>query len=534
MRKGSSNSFIKGAFILGAAGIIIKILGAFFRIPLANLIGDEGMGYFQSSYPIYLLLVVISTAGFPTAIAKLVSEKVAIGDKYGAHRIFKVSFIALFVIGIITSSALFFGARIYSYNFIKNPKAYYSTLAIAPALFFVPLMSAFRGYFQGLQNMKPTAISQIAEQAGRVLLGLGLAYILLDRELEIAAAGAASGASAGALFGAIIITFIYFAYRRNSEIPKAVGKIEDTSTILRNLLVIAIPITIGAAVLPVMQTIDAGIVMRRLQDIGYTENAANSLFGQLTGMANPLINFPQVITAAIQVSLVPAVSLLAARKDTYSLNSTIEAGVRISLLLALPAAIGLVILAEPIMLLLYPLQLESAVSASKILAVLGFGVIFLSVFQTLTGVLQGLGRPIIPVLNLAVGAVIKLVLSYILIGIPSINIRGAAIATIIGYGIAAILNLMYIRNKMKIRFNFINVFLKPTISVIVMAVIVRISFSIFNTSLGNNKATMVSIIIGGLVYGIMLLVTKTITEEDFELMPGGKKLYKVVRIFNKK
>ncbi|SKC91177.1 putative polysaccharide biosynthesis protein [Maledivibacter halophilus] len=534
MEKSNSNSFIKGAFILGAAGMIIKILGAFFRIPLGNLIGDEGMGYFQSSYPIYVLLGVISTAGFPTAIAKLVSEKIAIGDEYGAERIFKVSFMALLVVGISTSSLLFFGARFYTNYFLKNPKAYYSTLAIAPALFFVPIMSSFRGYFQGLQNMKPTAVSQIAEQIGRVVLGLALAYILLDKKLEIAAAGAAFGASAGGLFGAIIITYIFFRYKRKKGEFRPKGEIEDTSTILNKLLKIAIPIAIGAAVVPIMQTIDAGIIMRRLQDIGYDEDTANSLFGQLTGMANPLINFPQVLIAAIQVSLVPAVSHFVTRRDIRSLNTTVEAGLRVALLIGLPAAIGLVILAKPIMILLYPLQIESAVNASKILSVLGFGVIFLSIYQTLTGVLQGIGKPFIPVRNLFVGALVKLVLSYILIGIPTLTIRGAAIATVIGYGIAAILNLIYIKSHINMRFNFVNVFLKPAVSVTIMAIAVRFTYSIINANLGNNKSTLISITLGAVVYGIMLLLTKTLNEEDFGLMPGGKKIYKIARIFYRK
>ncbi|RKD20917.1 stage V sporulation protein B [Caminicella sporogenes DSM 14501] len=527
------NSFLKGAFILGVAGIIVKILGAFFRIPLANIIGDDGMGYYQSAYPIYLLLVVISTAGFPTAIAKLVSEKVAMGDNYAAHRIFKVAFSVLFIIGIITSSILFFGAGFYSKVIIKNPKAYYSTLAIAPALFFVPIMSAFRGYFQGLQNMKPTAISQIIEQMGRVVLGLGLAFILLNKKLEIAAAGATFGATAGSFFGAIMMTYIYFKYKKSEKIKyTALEKRETTSEIIRNLLTIAIPITIGAAVMPVMQSIDAAIVMRRLQDIGYNASQANGLYGQLTGMANPLINLPQVLTAALQISLVPAVSHLIARKDTKSLFSTIEAGMRISLLIGLPSAVGLVILSKPIMMLLYPRQIDSAINASAILAILGYGIIFLSLFQILTGILQGFGKPFVPVKNLFTGAVVKLILSYILLGISFLNIRGAAIATVIGYAVAAILNFAYII-KMGIKFNFINVILKPIISVVLMAVVVKFSYSILSSILGNNIATLIAVVLGVVVYGLMLLITKTITEEDLQILPGGSKLQKIFKIFNR-
>lgn len=532
MSKG--NSFLKGAVILGSAGIVVKILGAFFRIPLSNLIGDDGMGYYQSAYPIYLLLLVISTAGIPTAIAKLVSEKVAKGDRYGAHRVFRVAFGTLLIVGLITSSILFFGAGLYV-KFIKNPNAYYSTLAIAPALFFVPIMSAFRGYFQGLQNMKPTAISQIIEQLGRVVLGILLAVLFLDKGLEVAAAGATFGATSGAFFGAIIVTFIYFRYKKVEGINiKRTQDEESVGIILKKLLTIAIPITLGAAVIPVMNSIDAAIVMRRLQDIEYTVKESNGLYGQLTGMANPLINLPQVLTAALQISLVPAVSHLAARRDTKELYSTIEAGVRIALLIGLPAATGLIILSKPIMILLYPLQIESAISASGILSILGYGVIFLSLFQTLTGILQGLGKASIPVRNLFVGAIVKLILSYILIGIPQINIRGAAIATITGYGIAAVLNLIYIKKYTNIKFDYINVIIKPTISVIAMALVVKYTYSILNMSLANSISTLSSVAVGAIVYGIMLLITRTITEADLDLMPGGSKIKGFTRLFYRK
>jgi stage V sporulation protein B len=251
-------------------------------------------------------------------------------------------------------------------------------------------------------------------------------------------------------------------------------------------------------------------------------------------MANPLINLPQVITAALQISLVPAVAHLAVRRDMNSLYDTIEAGIRIALLVGLPAAVGLVILSKQIMVLLYPMQIESAINASNILSVLGFGVIFLSLFQTLTGMLQGLGKPSVPVKNLFIGAVVKLVLSYILIGIPELNVRGAAIATVTGYGIAAVLNFIYIKRYTKISLNYINVIIKPVISVIAMAVVVKYLYQILNSNFGNNISTLAAVAVGALVYGIMLIVTRTLTEEDFEIMPGGSKLQKITSVFYRK
>lgn len=518
------HSFLKGAAILGAAGIVVKIIGAFFRIPLANIIGDEGMGYYQSAYPIYLILLVASTAGFPTAIAKMVSERTARGDAFGADRIFKLSFFILAAIGVATSSLLFFGARYYAEVLIKNPKAYHSTMAIAPALLFVPIMSSFRGYFQGLRDMRPTALSQIVEQLGRVVIGMSLAYVLLNRGLEIAAAGATFGAGAGALVSAFLMVLIYTRHRAG-RLRKPAGPVEPASAIIKDLLRIAIPITIGASVLPVMNSIDVGIVLRRLQDIGYSESAANGLYGQLTGMATPLMNLPQIVTAAIQISLVPAVSHMMARGEETLLGDTVRSALRVTLIVALPAAFGLVALSEPIMRLLYPLKIESAVSASTILSVLGFGIVFLSLFQTMTGILQGLGKPMVPVRNLFMGALLKVLLTYVLVGIPSLNVRGAAIGTVFGYALAAFLNGRHLKRRIGIPMPMASTAGKPFLSALVMAAAAFGAHRLMTPLTGGNLATVAAIGFGALIYGWMLINTGAIAAEDFELMPKGRRIY---------
>ncbi|WZL72818.1 polysaccharide biosynthesis protein [Clostridiaceae bacterium 35-E11] len=526
----SSRSFLKGAVILGVAGIIVKIMGAFFRIPLGNMIGDEGMGYYQASYPIYVLLLTISTAGIPTAISKLVSEKNAMGDRYGAHRVFKVSFILLFIIGITTSSILFFGAR-RIVLLIKNPGAYYSMVAIAPALLFVPIMAAYRGYFQGLQDMVPTAVSQIIEQFGRTVVGLVLAIVLLKKGTEVAAAGASFGAAAGAITGALMIIFIY--YRRREKIlyeihANPVIKQESSQKIIYRIFSIAVPITIGAAILPIMNMIDVAIVMRRLQSIGFTEEAANSLYGQLTGMAAPLINLPQIVTVGLAVSLVPAISDASQKRDIATVRSTIQTGTRVSLLIGLPAAIGLVTLSKPIMLLLFPLQQESAVSAAASLSILGFGVIFLTLVQTFTGILQGLGKPLIPVTNLFIGALLKVVLTYVLTGIYAINVKGAAIGTVTAYATAALLNFFAVKRLTRTKFSLVNFVIKPVISVAAMSISVLFIYNHFVNQLGNRGTTVIAVGIGAVIYGLMLLTTGGITKADFEMIPGGRKLVKIL------
>ncbi|MBF8983631.1 polysaccharide biosynthesis protein [Lutibacter sp. B2] len=526
----SSKSFLKGAAILGAAGILVKIMGAFFRIPLGIIIGSEGLGYYQSSYPIYVLLLVISTAGIPTAISKLVAERNAMGDRYGAHRVFKVSFSLLLVVGIVTSSMMFFGAGVLT-RIIKNPGAYYSILAIAPALLFVPIMAAYRGYFQGLQDMVPTAISQILEQFGRTVVGLVLAMILFKQSTEYAAAGASFGAAAGAITGAMMIIYIYYKKRKNILLQiNNCGKFkqESSSTIVYKILAIAIPITIGAAILPIMNMIDAALVMRRLQIIGYTIKESNQLYGQLTGMAAPLINLPQVITVALAMSLVPAISDANQRKDINGMKTTIQTGTRITMLIGLPAAVGLVTLAKPIMLLLYSNRLEEAISAASILSILGVGVIFLTLVQTFTAILQGLGKPIIPVRNLFIGALFKIAMTYFLTSIPSINVKGAALGTVTTYAVAAILNFIEVKRITKTEFSIVNFVIKPFIAVGAMAISVLYIYSSISMRLGNKMSTVIAVAVGGTIYGLMLLATGAITKDDFDMLPGGKKLVKIL------
>lgn len=530
-----NKSFIGGAIILGIAGIIIKVLGAFFRIPLTNIIGDDGMGYYQTAYPIYNLFLTLAIAGIPTAIARMVSERLALDRKYEAHRVFKVSFGLLFATGVVTSSILFFGAGTIT-KLIKEPGAVYCMQAIAPALFFCPLMSSFRGYFQGRQNMNPTAVSQVVEQCFRVAIGLGLAVILLDRGLNIAAAGASFGATAGAFFGFIGIAIVYLRNRRAileefRDDPKE--DLESVKDILKDILVIAVPITIGSAVLPIMNTIDTALVKTRLMSIGYSSDLARGLYGQLTGMASPLLNFPQVLLQAVSMSLVPVVASAYKRREFGFMQKNISLALRYASILAIPCAVGMSVLSEPIMLLFYPKQKEAAVSAAGCLAILAYGVIFLGLTHALTGILQGVGKQTVPVRNLCFGALAKTGVTFALTGIPALNVKGAAIGTVAAYFTAAFLDFLSMRKYTDTKVDYALTFLKPAVSAAVMGVAVHFVYGFTYRALGNAMATALSIGCGVAVYGVLILATKAITLEELEGMPRGKKITAVLRRFIK-
>ncbi|MFR8871091.1 putative polysaccharide biosynthesis protein [Paraclostridium sordellii] len=528
------DSFLKGALILGLAGIIVKIIGAFFRIPLGNLIGAEGMGYYQAAYPVYTLFLTLATAGFPTALAKLVSEKMAIGDYRGAHKVFKVSYMVLAITGFVAFCIFFFGADFIVNDIMKNPGAKLAMLAISPALLFVPIMSAYRGYFQGRREMGHIAISQISEQLFRVVLGITLAYLLMSSVgpnpgPEQGAAGAIMGATIGAIASIIYLIIAYLLklkiIKREIKISKKLRE-ESIVKVLEKLLVVAIPITIGASVMPLVNMIDNVIVIRRLVEAGFSQTQANIMFGQLTGMAMAIVNLPAVITVAMSMSLVPTISQAYALGNRFKVIKETKSAIKITLMIVLPAAFGMASLAHPIMKLLYPSQPSSV---GTILLVLTPCVVFLGLIQSLNGILQGMGKPVIPVICLAIGMIFKVVISYTLTAIPQINVIGSALGTVTAYFVAAILELIYIKKAIKMKLSIKQFVIVPLVIVNIMFLSVKLSFGLTIEALGNNLSTVISICVGGVIYLIATLALGGIDKEELLNIPKGDKLYKVLR-----
>ncbi len=528
------NKFIKGAAILGIAGIMIKVLGAIFRIPLTNWIGDDGMSYYGFAYSIYSALLVLSTAGIPVAISRMVSERIAVGEYKNAHKVFRTATALLFAIGIVSFAVCYFGGEAITAA-LGNPDAAMAVKAISPALLFVPLFSAFRGYFQGRQNMNPTAISEITEQLVRVIVGLYLAYQLLHTGLKEAAAGASFGASAGSVAGLAIIVMIYLLNRRtiHRKIDLNNKQVEETAVILRKIVSIAVPIIIGCEIMPIMTLIDTGIIMTRLQDTGWSYEEAKSLYGLLSGFCNSLIAFPQVFTQAVAVSLVPAVAAAFKIKNKNGVQENIKLGYRTTMIMAFPCAFGIFALAEPILLFLYPAQKASAVAAVPTLMIMAVSVIFLAITQTSVGVLQSIGKQTVPVIHLAIGCVGKVIVTYILVGIHSVNIKGAAIGTMLAYVVAFVLNNISVRRYTGTKLNYDLTYVRPCIAAAIMGVCAFAAHKLCVGFLGNSVATLLAIMVGVVVYGILIFALKAITLKEVESMPGGTKLVKVLRKFVK-
>lgn len=343
MAKGQN--FLKGALILSIAGAISKIMGAIYRIPLARLIGGEGMGLYQMAYPIYTTILALATAGVPVAISVLVSKNETRGYTGDSKKIFRVSLLILLVFGFLLTLVVMQSAHFIANSVLHEPRAYYPILAVAPAIFFSSLMSVFRGYFQGHQSMMPTAVSQVVEQLFRVTAVLFLAFLLFPRGLEYAAAGATFGAVVGGVFGLIILTIYYYRFQRAQK--KSGAKLLYTgtrsATLAREMVRLAIPVSFGAVVLPLVQMLDAIIVPGRLLAIGYSTSQSTALYGELSGMAAVLIGLPTIFTISIATSLVPAVAEALASSNSRLLTEHLNYGLRAGMIISFPCAAGLYI-----------------------------------------------------------------------------------------------------------------------------------------------------------------------------------------------
>ncbi|MDZ4132122.1 MAG: polysaccharide biosynthesis protein [Dethiobacteria bacterium] len=521
----NSSAFVRGAAILAVAGILARVIGAVFRIVLAAILGDEGIGLYQYAYPIYSTLLVISTAGVPVAVSKIMAEKIALHDYREAMRVFRIAFIILSLSGLLITLVLLFGADYIARVVVRDAKALYPIMAIAPAIFFVTIMASLRGFFQGQQNMAPTAISQLLEQLARVAFSIFMVIFLLPIGLEYAAAGATSGAAVGGLAGLLMLAFLYWRKKGSFQLlaeQQIEHSPESISRIIGRIFSLAIPVTIGGLVIPLITLIDLAVVPRQLQAAGFDIETARALYGQLTGMAGSVVYFPNVVALALSISLVPAISEAFALQDSALIKSRTAIAVKLTVLFSLPATLGLYLLAEPITMLLFNNE-----QAGYALAYLSWSVIPLCLYVTTTGLIQGLGRPIIPALNMLYGGLVKTVLAWYLTAMPELNIGGAAIASVVGIGVAAILNLIFVARSTGWRARAAEIIFLPMLAVAAMSLVVYATYAGFTHYAGpfltagrlNGLATLMAIFLGMLVYGLVLLITGGLSREELLMVP---------------
>ncbi len=529
----------KQGAILAFAGIFARFLGFLYRIPLTAMLGDEGNGIYSGGYVIYTLFLIISSAGLPAAISKMVSERMAHGKYREAHSIFRIAIIFAFVSGFISMLILFFGAvPLEKFGNVEGSR--YAIMTLAPTIFIVSIMSVYRGYFQGMKNTMPTAISQVTEQIVNGIFSVVMCYVLINAtfstnlvggNLAGGAAGGTIGTGLGALVGLITLWYIYNKQRQDiyRNIRRDRSRPKDASYLLKELVSTSFPIILGAAVFSMTNIIDMSMIVSRLLDSGaFTEPQAKALYGQLSGKYLVLISLPISISTSLATASIPEIAEEIANRNYFNANQKINYTVKLTMIVSIPAAIGLSVLANQILWCLFPTQKEGGM----LLMVGGISVIFLSLTQIMGGMLQGISKYYIPVFAAICGAVVKIVLNYFLVVIPSINVVGAVIGTIVCYMIASIIDCVYVQKTMNIHFDFGGIFIKPLLSATIMGVCVFLSYQLFFQTLGlivspylsNAVAMIISVLIGVVAYFVSLYKFNGITVDEIESLPYGRKI----------
>ncbi len=534
MAQEKKQSFMKGAAILTASTLIVKMLGLLFSIPLSNFIGDDGMSYFYTAYQIFAVFLTLSTAGLPVAVSRMVSTAYSQGRKREADRVFFVAFWLFFTVGLLGCLAMFFGSGWIAREVMANPGADKAIMALAPTMFFVSLMSALRGYFQGRSNMTPTAVSQTIEAVTKVVIGVGLAVYILKRydSDAWAAVGAIIGVSVSAFLGLVYLA-AYKARqrRRDRKAPeKDDGPSASKQELLKSLLKFAVPITLGACFLNLLDLVGDSVLMNRLQfTAGFSKEEAQTMYTALSN-ARKYFDLPGAFVIPISTSLLPMLSGAVASHDRESIDHITTLSLRVTLLISIPASVGMCLFAEPICGVLLAGRLEMAAAAAPLLAVLSIAIAFNSTLYTTNAILQSFGHPVIPVRNMAVGGVVKIALSYVLNGLPEINVMGSAVSTVVSYFLIMVLNFIAIRRLLPDLDSIVKTALPMVFSAAVMGGVSYAAYWGLCFFLPSRAAFLPAVAIAVVVYAVCSVACRAVTYDEIVMLPKGAALARILHV----
>ena len=618
-RTSKPNTFFGGAAILAVGILVVKLIGMFYKIPLLNIIGEQGSADFNNAYNIYSVLLTISTAGLPVAVSKLVSEADALGRRNQVRRTFRLALALFLILGVLSFLVMFFGSEQLA-GLMNDSMAAPGIRALAPAVICVGCLSAFRGYAQGHGNMTPTAVSQIIEALCKLTVGLGLAYWLVGHGADAshAAAGAITGVTVGTIV-ALAYMLMNFLITRSQEPQLADDRPDEPSTILKHLLMIAVPITISSSMVGIVTVIDTSLVQGQLQRallenqdtwnlygnfVDFTslkealsawqaalpdgsavsmslldqyaaqaealrdqqsaltdlqsaslelhaalENISRTLYGNYSGALN-IYNLPTSLMAAVTAAVIPAVSGALARRDRRGAGRITGSALRISALAACPMAVGLFVLGEPIMALIFP-NLNPQL-AGPLLSTLGLATLFVCMMLVCNSILQAHGFVSLPVIIMVAGGVVKIITNYNVVIQPTIGIYGAPMGNILCFALCMTLDLVVMSRVLPRRPRYIQVFVKPLAASALMGLgawaVYGLMSKLFEATgifmsadpvthevlglsrTGNAAATLLAILVAVVIYGVLVIALRAITKDDLMLMPKGEKIARMLHL----
>ena len=520
-----TQSFLSGTLILLGAGIITKALSALFIIPLTRLIGAEGVGLLQMASPIFIAVLMFSASGIPVATSKLVSERLAVGNESGARQVVSVCLAAMCLVGTSLSYALYARAGLVASLVVKDPRVFFPLRCLSPAIAFITCSAVLRGYFQGRRIMAPTAISNVVEQTVRVIVGLGLAYVLLPRGVHFSAAGAAIGGSCGAAVGFLLLLAYFTVLGRESPTEASGRRIQASSarslrrhspiSTLRELACLSWPVTMASLVGPLQDFLNSAIIPARLQSIGFSVSRSAELYGHLTGMALGLVALPGVVTTAMAINLIPQVASAHANRQRHRTIQLSKTAIRGALLVGIPASVGLFALPAEISFLLF-----RDPGAGIPLKIMAFGATFLCLQQTTASVLNGMGRVGVPLRNSLVGAGCATLTNYVLTGVPGLDIRGAAFGIGLGFLVTGVLNMTAVRRLTGAGLGVFMIGWRAAVgSAVMFPVVLGVNGFLLVRTLNHTIAAPLAIFVGIVVYGLALVFLGELSPREITIIP---------------
>ena len=534
--KKKKNTFAKNVLMLMFSQVLIKLLGLIYRLAITNVkgFGDVGNGYYSAGYQVYAVLLIISSQGIPGAVSKLVSNKVAKGKYNEAHRVFKISMVVFGIIGFIASLLLLLSANFVSSKILNVPDVSYVLKVLSPAIFFVCVSAVIRGYFAGLGTMKASSVSQALEQFFNCVLTITFVYALVGKEPYIMAAGGNLSTTL-----AILISFSYLIvfYKKNIKEWReesddvVITTKEENKKMAKMIIATAIPLTVGSVISVVTSFIDTVTVSNCIQ-IAYSgilkskillEKEAMRLTGILSKV-DTLVNLPLAVNLSFYSALIPEITAAISKKDFKSASKKISFSISSSLLILIPCAIGFIVLADPILKMLYP----NASDGAHILQIAAVTMVFVGINHTIQGSLFGLGKMYTPALALLIGCVIKIGLNLVLITNPNINIYGAVISSFICQFVVFMIVYITMKRNIKVKFEPVKHIVKPLLAGLIMGAVIFFINYLFNGVIRNSILTIINIMIGAVVYLISVFALKILSKDEILMLPKGEKIYNLL------
>ena len=527
-KKVRKETFIQGILALMFSQVLIKIFGLIQTLYLTNRegFGDKGNSIYMNGYHIYALLLAISSIGVPNAIAKLISERLALGDNKGAQRIFRIAFATFAVIGFVGTLFLFFGAHYIANNFLYVPEAEFTIKTLSPAIFFVSISSVMRGYFNGRQEMAATSKSQTFEQVFKTILTVALvelAVFMTNQNTVVMATFATIATSLATILSFIYLFRFYKIARRDINVENKPGVETEkgsVKSIVKKILGVSIPISISSILSSINKNVDSFTVVRLLKPkLG---EKANELYGILSGKVDILTSMPLAFNIAFATALVPAISAARVKNDKETINNRISFSLLVTLLIGLPCTVGMLVYADGILNLLFPAESAGAM----LLAISALTIFFTALAQTINGALQGLGKVKVPAIALGCGVFVKLIANLVLIPIEGIYANGAAIGSVLCHIVSFSIVYYTLRKTVKLQFKLHRLMIRPVLATIIMMIFSYPSYLfIMNLASSIRLATIIAIVVAIIVYAISVVLLKIFSKSDILMLPKGEKIY---------